>query len=66
MIIELKVRMNNDLGEKISVPFDIDSEIEPFQLTLDDPTIKKCVQVAKEKFKSNVDNVIVTTCMQVE
>lgn len=66
MIIKLNVKMDNDDGEKITVPFGIDSELEPFQLTLNDPTIQKCVAVAKEKFKSQVDNVIVTTVMQVE
>jgi hypothetical protein len=66
MIIKLNVKMDNEDGEKIIVPFPIDSELEPFQLTLEDPTIQKCVRVAKEKFKCNVDNVIVTTVMQVE
>jgi len=64
MIVKLSVKLDNEDGEKAIIPFCLDSETEPFTLTLDDPTVRKCVEVAMKKFNSSVNNVIVTTNMQ--
>jgi len=64
MIVKLCVKLDNEDGEKATFPFGLDSQTEPFQLTLDDPTVRKCVEIAMKKFNSNVNNVIITTTMQ--
>lgn len=64
-MIKLNVKLDNDDGDKITVPFPID-ETENVILSRNDETIQKCIAAAMKKFNANVDNVIITASFQVK